>query len=268
MAYCWAEILFKIFKVSKSEDEDKKTESAGLKDEEIPVPVMIETSAVADTTNEVALDAAPSTKDEPITTSALLVEFEADMKSSESKSTEEDRSKKLLTRYKYKIVFVAIAAYYVLFKMQSLFFYGVLFGALWTSMLSYVIFKLNERKYIEPSSVILPPSSTVLRHVNDEAVDGVHKVWMSLVSSWLNVKPSQKLAPIVKAWMNELHEKYNPSTYFLNKTQSVYISLDLKSSILRLQMSKIHKIPKRSVSNESVTIPPFDEQRIYDIKGK
>jgi hypothetical protein len=64
--------------------------------------------------------------------------------------------------------------------------------------------------------------------------------------------------------MNELREKYSPSTYFLNKTHSVYISLDYNK--LRLQTTDI-EIPKRVIANETLPKPKFTDQRIYDLKG-
>lgn len=65
--------------------------------------------------------------------------------------------------------------------------------------------------------------------------------------------------------MNELREKYNPSTYFLNKTHSVYISLDFNK--LRIQTTDVD-VPKRAIANETIPKPNFTEQRIYDLKGK
>ena len=65
--------------------------------------------------------------------------------------------------------------------------------------------------------------------------------------------------------MNELREKYSPSTYFLNKTHSVYISLDFDK--LRIQTTNAC-IPKRAMINEILPKTKFIDQRIYDLKGK
>ena len=64
--------------------------------------------------------------------------------------------------------------------------------------------------------------------------------------------------------MNELREKYSPSTYFLNKTYSVYISLDYDK--LRIQTTDL-EIPKRVIPNEAIPKPKFNDQRIYELKG-
>ncbi len=63
--------------------------------------------------------------------------------------------------------------------------------------------------------------------------------------------------------MNELREKYSPNTYFLNKTRSVYISLDYDK--LRIQTTSV-EIPRRAICNEILPKPKFIEQRIYDLK--
>ncbi len=72
---------------------------------------------------------------------------------------------------------------------------------------------------------------------------------------------------VYKGWMNELrNETYDPSTYLLSKTRSVYLNLD--GSILRLQSSTTHKISKRAVYGEKLlnnSQIQFNEQRIYDL---
>ncbi len=67
--------------------------------------------------------------------------------------------------------------------------------------------------------------------------------------------------------MNELRENYSPETYCLNKTRSVYVSLDLKTSMLRLQTTTAIHVPKRCQNNESIPLPPFNDQKLYSIKS-
>jgi hypothetical protein len=65
--------------------------------------------------------------------------------------------------------------------------------------------------------------------------------------------------------MNDLREAYDPDSYFLNKTRSVYCSLD--GVMLRVQTTA-SKVPKRAVCGEAVTNVVFNDQRMYDLTGR
>ena len=65
-----------------------------------------------------------------------------------------------------------------------------------------------------------------------------------------------------KGWMNELNEQYDPDTYFLNKTRSVYVNLD--GAVLRLQTTT-SRVPKRAMWNETLGSMQFNEQRTFDL---
>lgn len=76
--------------------------------------------------------------------------------------------------------------------------------------------------------------------------------------------PSEKDTDIYKGWMNELPFEYNPDTYHVNCTRSVYVRLDGTS--LRLSHPK-NNIPKRAMWNEVRHDPVFIRQRHLNIAG-
>jgi hypothetical protein len=65
--------------------------------------------------------------------------------------------------------------------------------------------------------------------------------------------------------MNELREAYDPESYFLNKTRSVYVNLD--GLMLRMQTTS-SKVAKRAVCGETLTNVAFNDQRMYDLTGE
>ena len=68
---------------------------------------------------------------------------------------------------------------------------------------------------------------------------------------------------MLKVWLNELREPYDPDTYKLNKTRPVYANLD--GTTLRLQTATAtSKVPRRGIISSSSSIQ-FNEQRIYDL---
>ncbi len=69
---------------------------------------------------------------------------------------------------------------------------------------------------------------------------------------------------MIKGWLNELREVYEPDNYFLNKTRSVYVNLD--GVMLRLQTTT-SKVAKRAVWGEQIGSLSFNQQRIYDLTG-
>ncbi|GFO02316.1 testis-expressed sequence 2 protein-like [Plakobranchus ocellatus] len=66
-----------------------------------------------------------------------------------------------------------------------------------------------------------------------------------------------------KGWLNEL-EGYNVEDYHINKTHSVFISLE--GSHLRIQRPK-NPVPKRAMWDEVLPKPQFIHQRHFDLPG-
>ncbi len=180
--YIW--ILYILRKVNKTENESeseavpidpKETETLPVSDQvptsisekDIPSPILNDTQET-------------SSKGEQTLNSSLLDEFDKSLDENKTRTPNDQSGDKnsLLIRYRYRIIFVSIAVYYFVFKWQSSFFYGFLFGVLWTSMLSYFVFKLNERKYVESSCDETSSSLnlSISKHLTDECTDGVHKV--------------------------------------------------------------------------------------------
>uniref|UniRef100_A0A2C9K296 SMP-LTD domain-containing protein n=1 Tax=Biomphalaria glabrata TaxID=6526 RepID=A0A2C9K296_BIOGL len=75
--------------------------------------------------------------------------------------------------------------------------------------------------------------------------------------------PSESEEHTYKGWMNELTD-YNPDDYHINKTHSVFISLE--NTNLRLQRPK-NSIPKRAMWDEVLPKPQFIHQRHFDLAG-
>lgn len=63
--------------------------------------------------------------------------------------------------------------------------------------------------------------------------------------------------------MNELFD-YNPETYSINQTHSIYVHLE--GTTLRLRRPKVN-VPKRAMWDESNPNPQFVHQRHFDIEG-
>ncbi|XP_064627128.1 testis-expressed protein 2-like isoform X2 [Lineus longissimus] len=68
---------------------------------------------------------------------------------------------------------------------------------------------------------------------------------------------------LYRGWMNEAAE-YDPEDYHINKTHSIYVSLE--GTTLRLQRPKT-SIPKRGMWDEPLPSPKFIHQRYYDVTG-
>lgn len=64
--------------------------------------------------------------------------------------------------------------------------------------------------------------------------------------------------------MNEFPESYDPQTYHISQTQSVYVRL--QGNLLRLSHTRA-KIPKRAMWNEPKHKLAFTEHRIYNLLG-
>lgn len=64
--------------------------------------------------------------------------------------------------------------------------------------------------------------------------------------------------------MNEYPDPYDPLTYHISQTQSVF--LRLQGNLLRLSHSK-SKVPKRAMWNENEIKATFSHHRIYNLVG-
>ncbi|RZC34748.1 testis-expressed sequence 2 protein, partial [Asbolus verrucosus] len=80
----------------------------------------------------------------------------------------------------------------------------------------------------------------------------------------LEVQAVQEFQPLTKyeGWVNEFPEMYNPHTYHISQTQSVY--LRLQGNLLRLSHTR-SKVPKRALWNEPKINPVFTHHRVYNL---
>ncbi|XP_023714562.1 testis-expressed protein 2 isoform X3 [Cryptotermes secundus] len=67
-----------------------------------------------------------------------------------------------------------------------------------------------------------------------------------------------------EGWMNEYRSEYNPETYHIHDTESVYIRLE--GTTLRISHTKF-RVPKRAMWNERAHKLKFYHQRIYSIEN-
>ncbi|KAK4874750.1 hypothetical protein RN001_014110 [Aquatica leii] len=94
-----------------------------------------------------------------------------------------------------------------------------------------------------------------------------HTITDSIEKPVIEIPAVKEYRPIIKieGWMNEYPEDYNPRTYHIARTQSVYIKL--QGNLLRISHTK-EKIPKRALWNEAehknVT---FTDHRVYNLLG-
>lgn len=66
----------------------------------------------------------------------------------------------------------------------------------------------------------------------------------------------------MQGWMNEYNREYQPETYHITLTSTVYVRLE--GSKLRLSTPR-SKIPKRALWNEPRYRLLFSHERLYDI---
>ncbi|GFQ98473.1 testis-expressed protein 2 [Trichonephila clavata] len=120
---------------------------------------------------------------------------------------------------------------------------GFIAGAFLSGYLVYILFKPGKPKetFAAPDYSQLRPSSIPVLEVEDETI-------------------------IYKGWMNELpfDMSYNPDTYHVNCTRSLFIRLD--GSYLRVSYPQ-KNIPKRAMFNEPRHEMQFIHQQHYDITG-
>ncbi|XP_059476550.1 testis-expressed protein 2 isoform X2 [Neocloeon triangulifer] len=80
----------------------------------------------------------------------------------------------------------------------------------------------------------------------------------------LKVPSVKEHSPVTRfeGWMNEFPSEYNPETYLINQTRSVFVRLD--GSMLRISLTR-QKVRKRAMWNEPPPRRNFYHQRIFDI---
>lgn len=130
---------------------------------------------------------------------------------------------------------------------------GFLTGALFVSIvIVFILIKFN---------LIKTTAQTENKPIDNIDSTSNAQLHSLLIQTAIN-KEIKNFDGVYKSWMNELREPYDPDTYFLNKTRSVYVNLD--GTILRLQTTT-SKIPKRAVHSEKIGNVQFSEHRIYDL---
>lgn len=80
----------------------------------------------------------------------------------------------------------------------------------------------------------------------------------------MEIPAAKEYQPLTKyeGWVNEYPETYDPSTYHISQTQSVF--LRLQGNLLRISHSK-SKVPKRAMWNEHEIKAQFANHRIYNL---
>ncbi|XP_076272264.1 testis-expressed protein 2 isoform X4 [Rhynchophorus ferrugineus] len=80
----------------------------------------------------------------------------------------------------------------------------------------------------------------------------------------MEIPAVKEYQPVTKyeGWINEYPDKYDPATYHISQTQSVF--LRLQGNLLRISHSK-SKIPKRAMWNEPEIKPHYTNHRIYNL---
>ncbi|VEN41332.1 unnamed protein product [Callosobruchus maculatus] len=85
----------------------------------------------------------------------------------------------------------------------------------------------------------------------------------------LEIQAVKEYQPLFKyeGWVNEYPERYDPASYHISKTQSVWVRL--QGNLLRLSHAKNHKVSKRAMWNEPTQQQPtaFTHHRIYNMIG-
>ncbi|GBN35634.1 Testis-expressed protein 2 [Araneus ventricosus] len=120
---------------------------------------------------------------------------------------------------------------------------GFITGAVLSGYLVYFLFKPGKPKeaFVVPDFSQLPPSNIRVMEVEDEIV--IYKGWMNILPYDIS---------------------YNPDTYHVNCTRSLFIRLD--GSYLRVSFPQ-KNIPKRAMFNEPRHEMQFVHQQHYDITG-
>ncbi|XP_018562200.1 testis-expressed protein 2-like isoform X2 [Anoplophora glabripennis] len=141
------------------------------------------------------------------------------------------------------VVFLSIALY-LFIHYYSLFLAGLSIGVI----VSYIFTKI----YLKICPIGTKPTSPTMNTL--------------LSSKIVEVQAIKEYQPLSKyeGWVNEYPNAYNPNTYHISQTQSVY--LRLQGNLLRISHSK-SKVPKRAMWNEPDIKMNFSHHRIYNLLG-
>ncbi|XP_074039959.1 testis-expressed protein 2 isoform X2 [Leptinotarsa decemlineata] len=148
--------------------------------------------------------------------------------------------------FSYLILFVSVAIYIIIHYYSS-YFAGLAAGII----LSFVIFKVYSKLYLMKQIAPARFFESSLK---------------SMTNTFFEVEAVKEYQPLLKyeGWANEYPDVYNPKTYHISHTQSVY--LRLQANLLRISHAK-NKVPKRAMWNESEIKANFTHHRIYNLFG-
>ncbi|XP_044252894.1 testis-expressed protein 2 isoform X2 [Tribolium madens] len=137
--------------------------------------------------------------------------------------------------------FIAVLFFYVLIHSYSSYLAGFLIGVFVTCVFYYVKILLETPAKSPPIAV--PTSRDILQ-----------------------IPAVKEFQPLTKyeGWVNEFPDNYNPHTYHISQTQSVF--LRLQGNLLRLSHTK-SKVAKRALWNEPKIKPIFTHHRVYNLSG-
>ncbi|KAJ9574852.1 hypothetical protein L9F63_007977, partial [Diploptera punctata] len=167
------------------------------------------------------------------------------------------RKKSVLYRIRWwggkLLPFIAILIYYI-FPLPP-FLSGLIGGIVITLGISAVYSKV--KPVISPQLTV--SEEFILKHDNEFALPDYTRMPI------LEIPPVKEYHHINKyrGWMNEYRHDYDPETYSLNDTDSVYVRLE--GATLRISHTKL-RIPKRAMWNERPHKLKFYHQRIYSIE--
>ncbi|XP_060522964.1 testis-expressed protein 2 isoform X2 [Cylas formicarius] len=85
-----------------------------------------------------------------------------------------------------------------------------------------------------------------------------------IVRKIMEIPAAKEYQPLTKyeGWVNEYPDVYDPMTYHISRTQSVY--LRLQGNLLRISHTK-HRVAKRAMWNEAEIKANFSHHRIYNL---
>lgn len=149
--------------------------------------------------------------------------------------------------YFFRILLPLLVLLYVLLQVYLPYMAGFMAGLLIAFTISYFYIKYYAIQSTSAASASKSFSSILGRQIYE-------------------VPAIKEYQPIMKyeGWINEYPEVYDPHTYHILKTQSVYVRL--QGNLLRLSHSK-QKVPKRAMWNEPEIKPTFTHHRIYNLIG-
>ncbi|CAH2017094.1 unnamed protein product [Acanthoscelides obtectus] len=152
--------------------------------------------------------------------------------------------------YLYYALGVALVCVYLLMYQLSPFFSGLAFGL----MISFLTFEIYMKLNPVIASIPAKQLPSTKKHI-DPNTDRI-----------LEIQAVKEYQPLLKyeGWVNEYPEPYDPETYHISKTQSVFVRL--QGNLLRLSHAK-NKVAKRAMWNEPEIKAIFTHHRIYNLIG-